>query len=110
MSTDGDFYAGDTSPAFTATLSNVDRATKVSTVANLTGATVQLHFLTPADSLSVAASLVSPTAGTISYAWAGTDLTAARVGVWDWEAQVTFSNGKIQTFPGGTFRVAAQLA
>ena len=110
MSDQGDFYAGDTSPAFTATLSSVDRVTKVATAANLTGATVVLHFATPSGALSPAATVVSPTAGTISYAWSGTDLTDARVGVWQWEAQVTFSNGKVQTFPGGSFRVAAQLA
>jgi hypothetical protein len=110
VSTDGDFYAGDTSPAFTATLSNVDRATKVSTAANLTGATVAVHFLTPDVPLSVAATIVDAATGVVSYEWVTGDLTDARVGVWDWEAQVTFSNGKIQTFPGGTFRVAAQLA
>ena len=110
MSDQGDFYAGDTSPAFTATLSSDDRVTKVNTPANLTGAAVQLHFATPTDTLTPAASLVDASAGSIIYAWSGTDLTDARVGVWQWEAQVTFSNGKVQTFPGGSFRVAAQLA
>ena len=98
------FTAGDTAPTFTATLTTDGAA------ANLTGATVVLHFATPAGAFTVTATVVSPTAGTISYAWSGTDLTDARVGVWQWEAQVTFSNGKVQTFPGGSFRVAAQLA
>ena len=105
-----DFTAGDTAPDFTATLENVDPVSKVATAANLTGAGVVLHFATPAGSFTATAALVSATAGTISYSWAGTDLTDARVGVWSWEAQVTFSNGKVQTFPGGSFRVAAQLA
>jgi hypothetical protein len=98
------FTAGDTAPDFTATL------TSDGVAANLTGATVVLHFATPSGALSPAASLVDASAGTISYSWAAQDLTDARVGVWSWEAQVTFSDGKVQTFPGGSFRVAAQLA
>jgi hypothetical protein len=98
------FTAGDTAPAFTATLTTDGAA------ANLTGATVVLHFATPSGALSPAASLVDASAGTISYSWAVDDLSDARAGVWEWEAQVTFSDGKVQTFPGGSFRVAAQLA
>jgi hypothetical protein len=98
------FTAGDTAPTFTATLTTDGAA------ANLTGAAVVLHFATPSGALSPAASLVDAAAGTISYSWAADDLSDARVGVWSWEAQVTFSNGKVQTFPGGSFRVAAQLA
>jgi hypothetical protein len=98
------FTAGDTAPAFAAAL------TSGGVAVNLTGATVALHFTTPADTLTAAATLVDPAAGTISYSWAVTDLTDARVGVWMWETQVTYSNSKTQTFPGGVFWVNPQLA
>jgi hypothetical protein len=98
------FTAGDTAKDFTATLSDD------TTPANLTGASVELHFQTPTGVLSVAATVVDPAAGTIRYSWADTDLSDDRVGVWRWEAQVTYSSGKPQTFPGEQFRVSPQIA
>jgi hypothetical protein len=103
------FTTGDTAPDFTATLSNVDPVSNVSTPANLTGATVVLHFTRPdATILTVTAALVLATAGTIAYTWVTGDLSVA--GPWRVEAQVTFSNGRIQTFGPMAFGVTKQIA
>jgi hypothetical protein len=104
VSNQRDFTAGDTAKDFTATLTNG------STAANLTGSTVELHFDTPTGILTVTATFDAAASGTIRHVWADGELSDARVGVWEWEAEVTFSGGAKQTFPGGSFRVAAQLA
>ena len=102
------FTVNDLAPDFTATLTTTDTKGVV-TPANLTGATIQLHFTLPSLAvLSVLAVAVSATAGTIAHPWTVGQLSEA--GQWFWEAQVTFVGGIIQTFPGAPFSVAPEIA
>ena len=89
----------DTAPPFTATLKD-----GLGAVTNLTGAT--LKFLmrnrrTKAVKVNAVATVVSAALGTVSYAWAATDLDT--VGVYDVEIEVTFSDATVETFPTGSF-------
>lgn len=102
------FTVNDLAPDFTATLTTTDTKGVV-TPANLTGATIQVHFTLPSLAvLSVIAVPVSATAGTIAHPWTVGQLSEA--GQWFWEAQVTFVGGIIQTFPGAPFYVAPEIA
>lgn len=92
------FTTGDTAPDLTGTV-NTD----------LTGATLQLH-LKPAggDVLTVTATTTDATNGAWSYTWAAGDLATA--GRWVCELQVTYVDGRIQTFGPQVFYVQPQLA
>jgi hypothetical protein len=97
------FVVGDTAPALTGT------AKSGGTAANLTGASVVLHMQKPGGTtVTKTATIVDGAAGTWSYSWLAGELDVA--GQWLVEAQVTFSDGKIQTFGPSVFRVADQLA
>jgi hypothetical protein len=101
------FTRGDTAPDLTGTCSSV--ANGVSTPANLTGATLELHITRPNGTiLTVVGSIVSATAGTWAYTWVAGDLSIA--GVHNCEVQVTYSNGRVQTFGPQSFLVTDQLA
>lgn len=92
------FTTGDTAPAFTATI--LSDGVPV----NLAGAAVSLHLRPPSGIvLIVGAAIVSGPAGTITYQWVPGNL--AEFGQWTWEVQVTYSDGRIQTFPGAPFDV-----
>jgi hypothetical protein len=69
---------------------------------DLTGATVKFVMsLSPGGgtpTLNVAAIMVSAPAGAVKYDWAVGDTAASGSYVAEWE--VTYSNGKKQTFPG----------
>jgi hypothetical protein len=72
---------------------------------DLTGATVKF-LLRPingtTNKINAAATIVgAATLGNVSYAWTGTDTSTAGLFVGQW--QVTYSNGKVQTFPNGAF-------
>ena len=97
MSLSFNLKRGDTSPAITGTLTYSDGS-----AVNLTGASVRFVMRSQAGSspkVSAAATIVSPTAGTVSYSWntAGQDTNVA--GEYDCEWIVTFSGGAVQTFP-----------
>lgn len=97
-------HVGDTAPPFTA-----DLATGGAPV-NLTGATIALHFRKPDGTvLTLPATADTPTTGgkVTGGAW-GTGLDTA--GGWTVEAQVTYSDGKIQTFGPKRFTVLPQIA
>lgn len=97
------FTTGDTAPDLTGT------CTSSGTAVNLTGATLALHLKKPSGaSVTKAGTIVSPTAGTWSYTWVTGDLDEA--GKWTVEVQVTYSNGRIQTFGPIDFAVVNQLA
>jgi hypothetical protein len=101
------FTRGDTAPDLTGTCNSV--AAGVTTPANLTGATATLHIARPNGTvLTVTASIVSPTAGTWAYTWVTGDLSVT--GVHNLEVQVTYSNGRVQTFGPQSFEVTDQLA
>lgn len=77
---------GDTAPTLTGTVS-----------ANLTGATTVTHIVRPDKTvLTKAATITDAATGAWSIDWVAGDL--AQVGAHYVEVQVTFSNGKIQTF------------
>ena len=100
------FVTGDTAPDLTGT------CTSGTTPANLTGAALELHMQPPngAAILTRTATIVDGTAGTWRYTWQTGELV---VGTWAVELQVTYSGGKVQTFPADRpayFSVRAQLA
>jgi hypothetical protein len=98
------YTVGDTFPNLTGTVS-----------ADLTGATLSVHVARPDGTVfSHAATAVSPTAGTWTMAFSAGDISLE--GVYRVEVEVTFSNGKVQTFTYdtdgrvGTFYARAQFA
>ena len=99
------FVAGDTAPDLTGTCSSG------TTPANLTGATLELHFTRPdKTTLTGIPAIVDPLAGTWRYTWETGELVA---GTWAVELQVTYSGGGVQTFPADRpayFSVRNQIA
>ena len=92
------FTTGDTAPALTGTVNT-----------NLTGAALILHLRKPSGViLTLPAQVADPAAGAFSYQWRPDDLDA--VGAWKVEAQVTYSDGRVQTFGPSTFYVQGQIA
>lgn len=87
---------GNTSPAIGGTCKDAD-----GNVVNLTGASVVFSMRTAVDEVvkidSVAASIVSATDGTVSYAWAAGDTDT--VDRYEGEFTVTYSDATIETFP-----------
>lgn len=92
------FVTGDTAPALTGTVN-----------ANLTGATVTLHLRKPdGTTLSPTAVVTDAATGAWSYSWQVGDLNTA--GVWEVEAQVTYSDTTVQTFGPQRFVVVPEIA
>ena len=101
---------GDRLPEIYATLADADGAP-----VDLTGASVRLHLAsvsTGALTLDAAASVLNPpTAGGVRYSWQDAD-TAADDDLRG-EFQVTFSDGRVETFPNDDYfsvSVVADLA
>ncbi len=91
----------DTSPAWTPTLKDVDDV-----VIPLTGATVQFIMKTEAGVTKVdaPATLDDAANGVVRYTWLPADTDTA--GLFNASWQVTYSDGKIETFPNhGYLRV-----
>ena len=90
----------DTNPALKATLKDGD-----GTVINLTDASVRFHMRKIDSTTSVvdaAASVVSPaTSGIVQYAWSGSDTASA--GMYSAEFEITYGDGKIETFPNSDY-------
>lgn len=100
---------GDTAPVLSGVCSNRDPASGVTTVADLTGATVAVHVRRSDGAvLTKAATLVDAAEGSWTTSWATDDLSTD--GTYKAEAEVTFSNGKIQTFGPVRFKVKQQIA
>lgn len=79
--------------------------------ANLAGATARIHIQRPDRTvLDQVATITDPMAGAWSYQWGDHDLD--QTGPYTVELEVTYSNGRVQTFPGPapTFGVREQLA
>ena len=97
------FVTGDTSPALSGT------CTSDGAPANLAGASVEIHIRWNDNSTVTKTAAVTDAAnGVWSYVWQAGDLSIpGRAKV---EAQVTFSNGKIQTFGPVSFAVLEQIA
>jgi hypothetical protein len=99
---------GDTGIPFPATLTDT-----TGTVVNLTGATVDFVMrlasyvgpTPPVPKVNAAASIVSPTAGTVLYTSGANDLDT--VGTYFVEWEVTFAGGLKQRFPGDGYNVVA---
>lgn len=89
---------GDTSPALRATL-RYDDCSPI----NLTGATARFHMRQSGSStvLIDAAAVIVSVAGIVEYRW--TSLNTATVGGYEGEFEVTYSDGKIETFPSDGF-------
>lgn len=93
-----DFFLkrGDTLPAISGALKNADGS-----VVDLTGATVVLKIrradLTAA-AVSRTATVVSASAGTVSYAWVAGDVATPGDYLLEWV--VTFPSTKVATYPG----------
>lgn len=105
-----DFYlkAADTKPDLTATL--LDAA---GVAVNLTGATVEFAMKKNGGSstkVSAAATLVTPSAGTVKYVWQSADTDTP--GDYNAEFEVTFGDGTVLTFPNSgyfTINIAAEI-
>ena len=92
------FTVGDTAPALTGTVN-----------ADLTGASVEVHLRKPdGTTLTKAATITDAATGAWSTPWAADDLDTA--GVWEAEAQVTYSDSTVQTFGPVRFVVQPQIA
>ena len=96
-----DFYIkqNDTSPTFEATLLDADGA-----AVDYTGAlSVNFHMTTAAGATLVDAAMVetAPLTGVVSYFWNTGDTATA--GTHNAEIELTFADGKIQTFPNFGF-------
>ena len=97
------YKKGDTSPDYTGQLKS-NGVPK-----NATGATLELHFKKPSGTvLTKAGAWTDASVGTYSSTWATGDLNEA--GAWQMEPKVTFSNGKIQTWPTLFFAVEDVLS
>lgn len=108
------FTTGDTSPPLIGICQQVDSAdcgraaASAATPADLSGATVELHIDCGSTVVLVKPAVVTAAAeGEWSYDWAPNDLTIA--GIYIVEAQVTYSDGSIQTFGPSQFRVKRQI-
>jgi hypothetical protein len=86
---------GDTSPDFVADLKHPDKS-----AVTLTGATVKFHMRSSrrgSTPIVGNASIVDPLAGRVKYEWAASD--TASTGDYEVEFEVTFADGKIETYP-----------
>lgn len=86
---------GDTSPDFVADLKNPDKSAVV-----LTGATVKFHMRSSrrgSTPLVGNASIVDAFIGRVKYEWTSSD--TASVGDYEVEFEVTFADGKVETYP-----------
>lgn len=95
---------GDRLPAIVATLYN--RIANVDTVADLTGATVEFVYKPILGGTAVtrtATVLGSPTLGKVTYTWALAD--TAEVGEFHAFWRVTFTDGRIGTYPNKTYNL-----
>ena len=99
----------DTSPSIRATLKDGSNS-----AVDLTGASVNFHMVslegvTVVDSAAV---IVDPsTSGIVQYNWVAGDTQTA--GAYNAEFEVTFSNGKVETFPNDSYisvSIRAELA
>lgn len=91
---------GDRLPAYTATLTD-----SAGTAVNLTGGTVRLSMRELGSTSNkidnASATVVSATAGTITYAWAAADTNTT--GLYFMEAEFTNSGSLERTFPNPDF-------
>lgn len=108
------FTAGDTAPPLAGicqqSVGSGCGAANIATVtpADLAGAAIELHIdCAGAITLTKTPTIVSAPDGTWKYDWQPGDL--AVVGVYAVEVQVTYSDGRIQTFGPGSFRVKQQI-
>lgn len=87
---------GDTSPILNEILQDPAGA-----AIDLTGATVRFHAINPYGvvALDVAATVVTPAAGLVSYAFDGT----LAAGTYQYEFEVTYADTAIETFPNEGF-------
>lgn len=77
--------------------------------ANITGATLELHFVKPDGSkISKTPTVTDPLTGAWRQTWAANEVNVA--GLWYVEAQVTYSGGAIQTFGPVRWRVEDEIA
>lgn len=96
------FTQNDTAPDLAGTLTS-------STNAALTGATATVHIKAPDDSvISRAPTTFDPESRTWALVWQDGDL--AQTGGYAVEVEITYADGRRQTFPGGKFAVQAEIA
>jgi hypothetical protein len=100
----------DRRPAFTSTLE-----APADTPIDLTGCTAKFIMslnVTPFTlKVNAAATIISPTAGTVAYSWGATDTDTVALYRAEWE--ITYGDGTKMTVPGGSYlyiNVVADLA
>lgn len=98
MATDFYIKQNDTAPAIAATLKD-----STGTAVDLSGASVQFHMNEP-DGTSIvdaAATVVDAPNGRVQYSWSPADTANAGHFLAEWE--VTYSTGKVESFPSDRY-------
>ena len=96
---------GDTWPPIQAALKDAEGA-----AVDITGATVEVNMKAAGGSLTIdhgAADILVPASGTVEYEWETLDTATAGSYTFEWE--VTFSDGKIATFPNTTDKIEVTI-
>jgi hypothetical protein len=103
------FHVGDTAEPLEFALSSYNRRTRRSTPTNLTGASLEVHCKLPnGEVLDVEGEATDEVGGLGKHEWEPDELLLS--GKWAYEVEVTYSNGRIQTFGPDYFMVAPQIA
>lgn len=93
----------DTFPSFDATLTD-----SLGAAINLTGSTVRVYMSSGATLINGSCTIVSPTAGTVTYTWVTGDTNT--IGDYNVEWEITYGSGAIETVPNDGYKTLKIIA